>query len=203
MYRRKKTLEEKTATTIMVEFASIIAGLEKDHLEYQHRLKFKERTRAALDKAETDVQKLRSARIELKKRFWGAYYADDEATLSEVEVDRRPLERATRKAEKALEKARADFEKADFDEVAESFALKAKATIAEDEINRRLATLEDTIGELISGLRRDAEETGQALRAEYKEPSFDSVEEKNTHVRKTVEILNSVTKSYTLGESRR
>ena len=199
MYRRKKTLEEKTATIIMAQFAGIIADLEKDHLEYRSRLKLKEQTRAALDKAESDMQKLSSAMIELKKRFWEAYYAEDEDALAEVEADRRPLERASRKAEKALEKARADFEKADFDEVAESFALKAKANIAQDEITRRLATLEDAIGDLLTGLKSEIEETGQSLRAEYKEPSFESVEEQNAHVQKTIEILNAVTRTYSPG----
>lgn len=200
MYRRKKTLEEKTATIIMEQFAGIVASLEEDHREYRRRLKLKEQTRAALDKAEADTQNLHTARIDLKKRFWEAYYANDEAALSEVEADRRPLERATKKAEKALKKARADFEKADFDEVEESFALKAKATTAENEIARRLGTLEKSIGDLISGLRRDAGETSQALRAEYKEPHFDTVEEQNAHVRKTIEILNNVANTYASGK---
>jgi|tagenome__1003787_1003787.scaffolds.fasta_scaffold20266464_2 hypothetical protein len=197
MFRRKKTLEEKTATTIMSEFSGIIAGLQEDHLEYRRRLKLKEQTRAALDKAEADAQKLQSARIELKKQFWEAYYQEDEAALSEIGAERRPLERAVTKAEKVLEKARADFEKADFDEVAESFALKAKADIAQDEINRRLGTLEKAIEDLLAGLSRDVEETGQALRSEYKEPSFDTVEEHSAHIKRMVEILNTIAASYT------
>lgn len=200
MYRRRKTLEEKTATMIMAEFEGIIADLERDHQEYRRRLKLKEQTRATLGKAETDMQKLHTARIELKKRFWEAYYANDEVALSEVEADRRPLERATKKAEKALEKASADFEKADFDEIAESFTIKARANIAEDEINRRLAKLEKAVGDLISGLKHDTEETSQTLRAEYKEPRFDTVEEQNAHVRRTIEILNAVTKTYAPGK---
>jgi hypothetical protein len=197
MFRRKKTLEEKTTNIILAEFSSIIAGLQRDHLEYRHRLKLKEQMRAALEKAETDVEKLHSARIELRKRFWEAYYQEDEAALSEVESRSRPLERAAKKAEKALAKARADFEKADFDEVEESFALKAKANIAEEEINRRLGTLEKTIEDLLAGLSRNVEETGQALRDEYKEPRFDTAEEQNAHVKRMVEVLDAVAKSYT------
>jgi hypothetical protein len=197
MFRRKKTLEEKTTNIILAEFSSIIAGLQRDHLEYRHRLKLKEQTRAALEKAEADLEKLQSARIKLKKQFWEAYYQEDEAALSEVESQSRPLERATKKAEKALAKARADFEKADFDEVEESFALKAKANIAEEEINRRLGTLEKTIEDLLAGLSRNVEETGQALRDEYKEPRFDNVEEQNAHVQRMVEVLDAVARSYT------
>jgi hypothetical protein len=197
MFRRKKTLEEKTTNIILAEFSSIIAGLQRDHLEYRHRLKLKEQMRAALEKAEADVEKLHSARIELRKRFWEAYYQEDEIALSEVESQSRPLERAAKKAEKALVKARADFEKADFDEVEESFALKAKANIAEEEINRRLGALEKTIEDLLAGLSRNVEETGQALRDEYKEPRFDNVEEQTAHVKRMVEVLDAVTKSYT------
>ena len=196
MFRRKKTLEEKTATTIMAEFSGIIAGLQEDHLEYRRRLKLKEQTRAALEKAQADAQKLQSARIELKKKFWEAYYKEDEAALSEVGARRRPLERAAKRAEKALEKARADFENADFDDVAESFALKAKAEIAQDEINRRLGTLEKAIEDLLAGLSRDVEETGQALRNEYKEPSFETAEEHSAHIKRMVEILNTIAASY-------
>ena len=197
MIRRKKTIEEKTAALIMAEFTGIVQDLQRDHLEYRRRLKLKEQTRAALEKAEADAWRLRSARVELKKRFWEAYYQKDEAALSEVADERGPLERAFKKAVKALEKARADFEKADFDEVAESFALKAKATLAEDGIKRRLGSLEEAIEDLLAGLGRDVEETGRALRGEYEEPRFDTDEERNAHVKKTVEILQTVAKTYT------
>ncbi|CAA9413894.1 MAG: hypothetical protein AVDCRST_MAG78-553 [uncultured Rubrobacteraceae bacterium] len=197
MLRRKKTLEEKTAALIMEEFSGIVADLQRDHQEYRRRLKLKEQARAALEKAEEDARKLRSARVELKKRFWDAYYRKDEAALSEIAAERGPIERATKKAGKALEKARADFEKADFDEVAESFALKAKANIAEDGIKRRLGSLEEAIEDLLAGLGRDVEETGRALRDEYEEPRFDTDEERNAHVKKTVEILTAVAKTYT------
>jgi hypothetical protein len=196
MLRKKKSLEEKTTTIILAEFSAIIAGLHNDHLEYRRRLELKEQTRAALEKAKADVEKLYSARIELKKQFWEAYYAEDEEALSRIEAQSRPLERASKKAEKNLTKARADFEKADFDEVEESFALKAKANIAEEEINRRLDTLEKTIEELLTELSRNVEETGQALRDEYKEPRFDTIEEQNAHVKRMVEVLDTVTKTY-------
>ena len=197
---RRKTLEKKITAIIRAEFAGIIAGLERDHREYLHWLKLKKETRGALERARAKVRGLHSERIELKKQFWKAYYEKDKDALSEIEFQSSLLERATKKAEKALNKARADFERADFDEVAESFALRTKANIAEDEVNRRVETLEKTLEELLAGVRRDIKQVGQALRDEYKEPHFDTAEERDAHVKKTTEILNALTESYTPGK---
>ena len=93
-----------------------------------------------------------------------------------------------------------NFAKADFDEVAESFALRTKASLAEDEANCRIEELEKAFEELLSGVRRETKETGQALRDEYKEPRFETDEEKDAHVKKTIEILKAVTESYTPGK---
>lgn len=195
----KKLVEDRIAAIIRSEFAQMIGALERDHLEYRRRLKLKEETRSTLEKQEVAVQRLRSARIELKKRFWEAYYEEDEAALSEIESERRILERAEKKAEKSLETARADFERADFDEVAEGFLLRTKANIAEDQAIRHIDTIEAALEDLLSGTRQDIEKASQALRDNYEEPSFDTVEERDAHVTKTMEILNAVTESYAPG----
>jgi hypothetical protein len=197
---RRKTLEKKITAIIRAEFTGIIAGLERDHREYLHWLKRKKETQGALERAKAKVRGLHSERIELKKQFWKAYYEKDKDALSEIEFQSSLLERATKKAEKALNKARADFERADFDEVAESFALRTKSNIAEDEVNRRVETLEKTLEELLAGVRRDIKQVGQALRDEYKEPHFDTAEERDAHVKKTTEILNALTEGYTPGK---
>ena len=197
---RRKTLEKKITAIIRAEFAGIIAGLKRDHREYLHWLKLKKETRDALERAKAKVRGLHSERIELKKQFWKAYYEKDKDALSEIEFQSSLLERATKKAEKALNKARADFERADFDEVAEGFALRTKANIAEDEINRRVETLEKTLEELLAGVRHNIKQVGQTLRDEYKEPRFDTAEERDAHVKRTTEILNTLTESYTPGK---
>jgi hypothetical protein len=196
----RKTLEEKITATVREEFAGIIAGLERDHQEYRRRLRLKEKTRRALEDAESEVRRLYAERTALKKRFWEAYYKKDEAALSEIEYQSRIVDRATTKAEKTLERAHADFGKADFDEVEEGFALKAKANIAEDEVNRRLRTLEETLEDLLAGVRHDVKEAGQALREEYKEPHFDTAEEQDAHVKRMVEVLNTVAETYVPGK---
>ena len=196
----RKTLEEKITATVRAEFAGIIASLERDHREYRRRLRLKEKTRRTLEDTEAEIRRLHSERTALKKRFWKAYYEKDEAALSEIEYQSRIVERAANRAAKTLEKAHADFEKADFDEIGEGFALKAKADIAEEEINRRLRTLEETFEDLLAGMRHDVGEAGQALRNEYEEPRFDTAEEQDAHVKKMIEVLNAVSESYIPGE---
>jgi ClpP class serine protease len=135
------------------------------------------------------VQRLYSEKSALQKRPREAHSEESEATST-------PLERATKNADKALRKARANFEKADFDAVAKGFALKAKATIAEDEVHRRVAALEETLEDLLTGLRDEVKETAQALREEYKEPRFETAEERKSHEEKMNEILKALTKNY-------
>ena len=196
----KKTLEEKIAAMVQAEFAGIIADLKREHREYLHRLRLKEEARVALESAEAKARELYSERIALKKRFWEAYYEKDEAGLFKIESRSERLERVTRRAEKALKKARANFERADFDEVAEGFALKTKANIAEEEVNRRIGALEKAVEALLAEVRDDVKEIGQALRDEYKEHRFDTDEERDAYVEKTIEILKTLAGSYTLGE---
>jgi transposase len=196
MIGRRKTLGEKISATIRAEFVGIIAELEEDREEYRHRLKRKEEAWASLESAQAEVERLHLRRIELKKRFWEAYYEEDETALSNVTSEEKPLERAVKRAERSLRKARARFNKADFDEVEEGFALKAKANIAEDEVKRRLQVLEETVEEVLTEVRGAAGEVSQALRDEYKEPNFDTAEEQNAHVRKMIEVLGAVAQSY-------
>lgn len=196
----RKTLEDKITVLVRTEFAEVLAELQEDHREYRRRLGLKKETQAALENAEAELEKLRIARIELKKSFWEVYYeSNDQAALSEIEFERRILERATEKAEKALEKARASFERADFDEVAEGFSLRTKANIAEGEVNRRIDSLEEMLESLFAGMRHDIKGASQALRDEYEEPCFDTTGEQEAHVKRTIEILNAVAESYTPG----
>jgi len=189
----KKTLEERIAASIRAEFGEIVTSLEKDHQEYLRRLRLKEKTRGALEEAEAEAQRLHSERATLVKRL-------REAHSEESETKSTPLKRATKKVEKALGKARADFEKADFDEAAEGFTLKAKATIAEEEVDRRLGVLEETLEDLLAGVSDEVKEITQALRQEYKEPRFETPEERNSHKERMNEILKALTKSYAPGK---
>src|ERR671916_591972 len=76
---RKKALDERISAAIRGEFAGLIAELERDLREYRDRLRLKAETRSALEKAEAEVRRLHFDRIELKKRFWEAYYGEGEA----------------------------------------------------------------------------------------------------------------------------
>jgi hypothetical protein len=199
-FGRKKTLEQEISATIQAEFAQIVAGLERDHREYRHRLKLKERARGALEEAEDKVRRLDFEQRALEKLFEKAHSDKDETALSEIGSRGQRLEHATTKAEKALSKARVVFEKADFDEAAEGFALKAKANISEDEVDRRVEVLEKALRDLFEEVRHDTKETKQALGREYKEPSFASAEERAAHVMRMREIEKVVTESYHPGE---
>ena len=189
----KKTLEERIAASIRAEFGEIVTSLEKDHQEYLRRLRLKEKTRGALEEAEAEAQRLHSERTALEKRL-------REAHSEESETKSTPLKRATKKVEKALGRARADFEKADFDEAAEGFTLKAKATIAEEKVDRRLGVLEETLEDLLAGVSDEVKEITQALGQEYKEPRFETPEERNSHEERMNEILKALTKSYAPGK---
>jgi hypothetical protein len=202
MIGRRKTLGEKISATIRAEFVGLVAGLEEDRQEYRHRLKCKEEAWASLESAQAEVERLHLRRIELKKRFWEAYYEQDESALSKVSSEHKPLERAVKRAERSLRRARVKFTKADFDEVEEGFVLKSKANIAEDEVNRRLQVLEETLEEVLAEVRGAVVEVGQALRDEYKEPDFDTAEEQNAHVRKMIEVLGAVAEGYDPGRAK-
>lgn len=197
---RRTTAEEKVVAALQAELARYPEALARDLAEYRERLRRKGEAAAVLEKAEAEAERLRAERIELKKKFWEAHYEQDDAALAKLERRGRPLERDTKRAEKRLRKARASFEKTDFDEVAESFALKAKANIAETEVNRRIGALEKALEDLLAGARREVEEAGRNLRGEYEEPSFDTDEERAAHVEKTIGILDVLAGSYTPGK---
>ncbi len=196
----RKGLEEKIGAMVRAEFSGIIAGLERDRRNYLRRLKLKEETQVALENAEAEAQRLYATRIALKKQFWEAYYQDDQALLSKIESHSKYLARAAKKEERAIEKARADFERADFDEVAEGFALKEKASLAEDEVNRRVETLEKSLKDLLTRVREQVREAARALREEYEEPHFETAEERDAYVKKTIEVLNTLAESHVPGK---
>jgi hypothetical protein len=201
MFRKtRRTVEERVITDLRTELSRYSRTLARDRVEYRERLRRKQEASAALSSAEAEVERLRSERVEVKKKFWEAHYEEDEAALSRFERRCRSLERAIKKAEKSLRRAQASFEKADFDEVAQSFALKAKADRTEEEVERRIVALVETLEDLLAEMRQEVEEASQALRDEYEEPSFDTAEEQDAHVKKTTEILNELAKSYTPGK---
>jgi len=200
IFVRKKTLEQKISATIQAEFAQIVADLERDRREYCLRLELKEKTQGTLEEAEAEVRRLDSEQKALEKRFEKAYSEKDETTLAEIESRYKHLERATTKAEKALSKATKAFEKADFDEVAEGFALKAKASISEYEVDRRVDVLEKALRDLLEEMRQDIKESKRALSEEYKEPRFDTSEERSAHETRIREIKKALSESYRPGE---
>jgi hypothetical protein len=201
--RKKKALQERISEAIRAEFAGIVAALERDRQEYLRRLELKRETRSAFEEAQAEARRLHSERVALKKGFWKAYYEQDEALLSDILARSGRLERAAGRAEKALKKARAASEGAEFDEAGEGFALKAKADVAEEEIRRRLGSLEKGLGEVLAGLRGEVEEAAGRLREAYEEPSFESAEEREAHVGRMIEVLNEVSESYAPGEEKK
>jgi exonuclease VII small subunit len=163
---RSKPLEERLVAIVRSELAGSAADLEECRREYRRRLESKKQARAALENAEAEMSRLRSERVARKKRFWEEYYGNGQGTVHEFDPEARSLERAIKEAQKSLESARMKFEEADFDEVAECSALIAEANAVEEEANRRLDVLEETLKDLVAGLRGDLKEAGRALRDE-------------------------------------
>ena len=166
MFSRKKQPEEKIGAAIEAEFEGLVAELEKDLGDYRRRSRAKERARIALEEAEAEARRVHAERVALKKRFWEAYYENDEATLSKIEPEHRALRRATRRAEKSLRKARENFGRADFDEAAEGAALKKKAYAASEKADLRIGALEEAVEELLADTWRNIKELSTALRDE-------------------------------------
>ncbi len=163
---RSKPLEERLVAAVRDELAGSAAVLEGRRLEYRRRLESKKEARVALENAEAERRRLHSEMLALKKGFWEEHYGDGQGTLAEAGPEIRSLERAVEEAEKTLKRARAKFEEADFDEVAERSVLLAEANAVEREAGRRLDALEETLVNLIAGLREDLKEAGRALRDE-------------------------------------
>ena len=178
MFGKKRPLEERIDAAVRAEFTGLITELEKNLRDFRCRLRRKEEARGALERAEAEAERMQLERIEVKKRFWEAYYGEDEAALSKIEQEYRSLERAMKKAERSLKKARAHFEKADFDEAAEGAALKEKADAAEEKADLRIGVLEQSLEGLLAEIWRDAKEISRAVREKCQESQSDtSVEE--------------------------
>ncbi len=163
---RSKSLEKRLVEAVRSEFAGSVASLEGRRREYRRRLESKKEARVALENAEAETRRLRSEQLALKKGFWEEYYGNERDTITEVGPEAKSLERALKEAEKSLKGARAKFEAADFDEVAERSALLVEANAVEEETGRRLDALEETLVDLIAGLREDLKEASRALREE-------------------------------------
>ena len=183
MFGRKKPLEERIGAAVREEFAGLVAELEKNLAEYRRRSRLKEEAQVALEKAQAEARRLQLERIALKKRFWEAYYGEDEAALSRIGPERRSLERAVKKAERSLKKAHANFEKANFDEVTEGAALREKADAAEDKADLRISALEKALEDLLAETWRGVKEASRALRDESEQPRFGTSEEETDHKR--------------------
>ena len=174
---RRKSLEERIGAAVRAEFAGLITELERDLRDYRHRSRLKEETWSALENAEAETRRLHLARVELKKRFWEAYYGKDEPALSKIGRELRSLERGMKKAEKSLEKARANFEKADFDEDAEAAALREKADAAGEKADLRINTLEKALESVLAETWRAVKGASVSLRDECEKPRRGTVEE--------------------------
>ncbi len=172
---RSKSLEERLVEAVRSEFAGSVASLEGRRREYRRRLESKKEARVALENAEAETRRLRSEQLALKKGFWEEYYGNERDTITEVGPEAKSLERALEEAEKSLKGARAKFEAADFDEVAERSALLVEANAVEEETGRRLDALEETLVDLIAGLRENLKEASRALREECQDVQEEEV----------------------------
>ena len=185
MFTRKNPLEERIAAAIEAEFEGLVAELERDLGEYRRRSRARGRAWVALERAEAEARRVHDERVLLKKRFWEAYYEEeDEATLSGIEREHRSLKRAMKKAERSLKRARENFERADFDEAAERAALKEKAYVAEEKTDLRIGALEKDIEEVLAETWRGVKELSAALRGLGEEPQpLEASEEETDHRR--------------------
>jgi len=170
MFGKKKLLEERIDAAIRAEFVGLITELERNLRDYRRRSRRKEEARVALERAEAEARRVQLERIELKKRFWEAYYGEDETILHKIDLEYRSLERVMKKAERSLKRAHEYFEKADFDEVAEGAALEEKADAAEEKVDLRIGALEQALEELLAEIWRDAKEISRAIRNECQKP---------------------------------
>jgi hypothetical protein len=181
MFGKKKLLEERIDAAVRAEFVGLITELERNLRDYRHRSRRKEEARVALERAEAEARRMQLERIELKKRFWEAYYGEDETILHKIDREYRSLERAMKKAERSLKRAHEYFEKADFDEVAEGAALEEKADAAEEKVDLRIGALEQALEELLAEIWRDAKEISRATRNECQKPHPETSEEEIAH----------------------
>jgi hypothetical protein len=181
MFGKKKLLEERIDAGIRAEFVGLITELESNLRDYRRRSRRKEEARAELERAEAEARRIQLERIESKKRFWEAYYGENESILPKIELEYRSLERAMKKAERSLKRAHAHFEKADFDEVAEGDMLKERADAAEEKVDLRISALEQAIEELFAEIWRDVKEISGDVRNECQRPHSATSEEEIAH----------------------
>jgi hypothetical protein len=160
---RSKPSEESLLVSVRSELTQSLADLEGRRLEYCRHLESKKQARLALENAEAEVRRLHSESVTLQRGFWETYYRNGHDARLEVGTEARSLRHAIEKAEKSLKRARARWEEADFDEVAEWRALIGEADAVEEEVTRRINTLEDALGRLIVELREDLKEAIRTL----------------------------------------
>jgi hypothetical protein len=185
MFGKKKLLEEKIGAAIEAEFEGLLSELGRDLEDYRRRSRVKEKARVALEEAEAEARRVHLERVALKKRFWEAYYGNDEATLDKIEAEHRSLRRATRRAEKSLRRARENFGRADFDEAAEGTALKKKACTAAEKADSRISALEESVEELFAETWRNIKELSTALRDEGEGTHFSDTDDEETDHRRS------------------
>lgn len=163
---RTKPSEERLVASVRSELAENVADLEGRHREYCCRLESKKQARTALENAEAETRRLHSEGVALQRRFWEAYYGNGQDTQTEIGPKLKSLKRAIEGAEKSLKRARAKFEGADFDEVAEWSALIAEANTVEEEIDRQVDALEETLQDLTAELRHQLKDAIRSLHDE-------------------------------------
>ena len=181
MFGKKKLLEERIDAAVRAEFAGLVTELESNLRDYRLRSMRKKEARVELERAEAEARRMQLERIELKKRFWEAYYGEDETILHKIDREYRSLERAMKKAERSLKRAHEYFAKTDFDEVAERATLEEKADAAEEKVDLRIGALEQTLEELLAEIWRDSKEISRAIRNECQRPNLETSEEEIAH----------------------
>jgi hypothetical protein len=194
---RKYSLDKKITTPIKEESEAVVASLEEDHREYLQWLQRKRETKKALENAETEVRELHAKRMELQHKFWHAYEEHDEDALAHLESESKRLDREMKRAKKVLRKALSDFRKADFDEVIDSFVLKARADLAEREADSWAEEIKKSAREAFAEVQREVAKVAQDLRSEYEDPTFRTTEEREQHQRRMLEVENAIRKRYT------
>jgi hypothetical protein len=158
-----KSSEESLLVRVRSELVQSLSDLEGYRLEHRRRLRSKKEARLALESAEDEVRRLHSESVALQRGFWEAYYRNGPDARIEVGSEASSLRHAIEKAEKSLKRARARWEEVDFDEDAEWSALIGKADAIEEEATRRVDALEEALGDLIAGLRKDLKEAIRTL----------------------------------------
>ena len=160
---RSKSSDESLLVRVRSELAQSLSDLERRHLEYRRRVQSKREARLALENAEVEVRRLHSESVALRRGFWEAYYRNGQDARTEVGPEAESLKRAIEKAEKSLKRAQARWKGADFDEDAQWSVLVAEAKAVEEEVTRRVDALEEALGDLIAGLRKDLKEAIKTL----------------------------------------